>query len=106
MLAGQIFEETEGKKTLVILSDMRNSTTDMDLESQPLVIGHSSPSQRNLPGQTQIRALQVYVLGVDGSGRSTSYWESLQEFWGKFFRSAGANLRMFSTLRDLQLGWE
>jgi hypothetical protein len=100
MLAGQIFEQASGDKVLVIFSDMRNNTADLDLESQLQLSANNGFSQDDL--QAQLREVKVLALGVDGSGKSPAYWQSLRAFWEECYRNASADLREYSALRDLQ----
>lgn len=101
ILAGQIFDQTAGDKVLVIFSDMRNSTTDLNLESQSLLTRRTSLLKRTLPGQIYIQGVQVYGLGVDGSGKGVSYWQRLRKFWMEYFRSVGADLQRFSAWKQV-----
>jgi hypothetical protein len=98
LLAGQIFGNETGKKMLVIFSDMRNSTADLNLESQQLPVhcgfGH-------VDFEASLPRVQVFVLGVDGFGKDGAYWRTLRTFWEESFRNASADLREYSTLRDL-----
>jgi hypothetical protein len=52
--------------------------------------------------QSKLRDVDVYVLGVDGAGKSASYWQGLRQFWTTYFLSAGAAVRSFSVLRTGQ----
>jgi hypothetical protein len=93
-------EPDVGRRTLVLFSDMRQSTPDLNLESLRIVPSFSSVAKRcgALP---DFHNVQVYFLGVDGAGRSTIYWESLQCFWTAYFHNAGAVLENYSVLREL-----
>ena len=101
-LASQIFnqEPDAGERSLVIFSDMRQSTPELDLETAGIVPTFSTFDKRRvtLPA---LHNVQVYVLGADGAGRSSAYWQSLRDFWTEYFRSAGAALSSYSVLRDL-----
>lgn len=101
-LAGQIFDEVTGGKALVIFSDMRNNTAELDLESSPSLANYKSLIQQDVSEPVNMHGVQVYVLGVDGSGKSALYWQNLQEFWAAYLGRSGTNLRKFSTLRDLR----
>jgi hypothetical protein len=104
LTAEHIFNQSPqaSRKVLVIFSDMRHSTKELDFES-----GRSIPSFTQLktrPNAMPVAALkgvEVYALGVDGAGKSTDYWQSLQAFWREYFVRAGAALRDYSVLRDL-----
>jgi len=102
-LASQIFTQQSdaGRKTLVIFSDMRQSTTDLDLESPKVVPFFSSLVKRS-GAFPELRDVQIYALGVDDAGKSMDYWQSLRSFWEQYSHNAGAGLRGYSVLRELQ----
>ena len=81
-LASQIFTQQPdaNRKTLVIFSDMRQSTPELNLETTRIVPSFSTAASRcgTLPA---FHDTQVYVLGADGAGRSSAYWRSLRNFW-------------------------
>jgi hypothetical protein len=103
-LAGEVFaqQSNAGSKTLVIFSDMRQSTSELNLDSLQIVPPFSAVAKRcgALPA---LQHVQVDVLGADGAGKSTTYWQSLQGFWETYFHNAGADLRSYSVLRDFKL---
>jgi len=103
-LAGEVFaqEPDAGRRNLVIFSDMRQSAPELNLESPKLVPSFSTVAARcgTLPALQQV---QVDVLGGDGSGKSSAYWQSLKSFWAVYFHDAGANLKSYSVLREPQL---
>jgi hypothetical protein len=104
LTAEHIFTESPqaSRKVLVIFSDMRHSTAELDFES-----GNSVPSFAQLKQRSDtmpvaaLKGVEVYALGVDGAGKPISYWQSLQAFWREYFEEAGAALRDYSVLRDL-----
>jgi hypothetical protein len=73
-LASEIFAQQPdaGRKILVIFSDMRQSTPDLNLESSQIVPSFSTVAGRcgTLP---DLRKVRVYVLGADGAGKSDAY---------------------------------
>ncbi len=82
---------------------MRQNTRDLDLESPSAALNFGSLKEthrKTLP-PANLRAVQVYVLGADGAGKSVQYWQSLQEFWAGYFRKCGATLGTYSVLREL-----
>jgi hypothetical protein len=105
-LASQIFGNRPGasQKTLVIFSDMRESTSELDLESSQTVptYGTSAKQCGALPDLSKV---QVHVLGVDGAGKSLAYWRSLRAFWQDYLGHTGAELRSYSILRELPHGF-
>ncbi|HEY6351387.1 MAG TPA: hypothetical protein VI636_18440 [Candidatus Angelobacter sp.] len=104
LVANQMFDESPkaSRKMLIIFSDMRHHTRELDLES-----GSSVSAFRRLEGRRRampvasLRGVEVYALGVDGAGKPIAYWQTLRTFWSEYFERAGAVLRGYSVLRDL-----
>jgi len=42
------------------------------------------------------------ALGMDAVGKDVAHWESLRQFWGPYFNTAGTNLRSYAVLRTDQ----
>ncbi len=101
-LTSQIFaqQSDSSRRTLIIFSDMRQSTTGLNLESLQTVPSFSILAKRcgTLP---DLHNVQIQVLGADGAGKSMIYWQSLQDFWKSYLRNAGAILTSYSALRYL-----
>ena len=99
-LASDIFshEPNNGSKVLVIFSDMRQSTPELNLETRKVVPSFSGIAKQSdtLPALLHV---QVDVLGVDGSGKSSAYWGGLKSFWIEYLRRSGAFVRNYSVLR-------
>jgi hypothetical protein len=103
-LAEQVFSESPGQRhILVILSDMRQHTRTLNLESDNLVRGFSATRKKTGLAPARLQHVEVYAIGVDGAGKSQAYWESLKLFWTEYFENAGAALRNYSVLRELQI---
>ena len=99
-----IFNESPqaSRKVLVIFSDMRHSTAELDFESGNSVPSFTQWKQRpNAVPIATLKGVQVYALGVDGAGKPIGYWQLLKAFWSEYFESADASLRGYSVLRDL-----
>lgn len=105
LLAGQFFADGSKPATnmLVIFSDMREDTPELDLESARTVQPFGTLATR-FGAIPNLGGVQIYVLGSDGAGKSIAYWQSLAAFWQAYFQHAGADLREFSTLRELPEG--
>ncbi|MFZ0320579.1 MAG: hypothetical protein WAL56_15760 [Candidatus Sulfotelmatobacter sp.] len=73
----------------------------LDLESNPIAPGFPHAGKQVHIVLPDLSGAQVYALGVDGTGRTITYWQSLQQFWVEYLLKSGANLRGFSILRDL-----
>jgi hypothetical protein len=103
-LAKQVCDESpkSSRKVLVIFSDMRHHTPDVDLESDRSVPSVApAGKQWKIDPPAMLPGVEVYVLGVDGAGKSVAYWQSLQKFWTEYFHHAGAALQRYSVLREV-----
>jgi hypothetical protein len=104
-LASHILGNRPGpsQDVLVIFSDMRESTSELDLESSQTVPSYGTLAKQcgALPDLSKV---QVYVLGVDGAGKSLAYWRSLSGFWQDYLGHTGAELRSYSVLREFPHG--
>lgn len=96
-LAGQIFDQQPiaGNRMLVLFSDMRNHTKELDLESS---VGITGAIYRLVP-PADLKRVSVYVLGVDGAGSTLSGWRKIKEFWENYLQRCGAALSEYSALR-------
>jgi hypothetical protein len=104
-LASQIFAagSAEERKELVVFSDMREDMPGLDFESQQIVPPFASLGKQ-CGAMPDLRGVEVYLLGVDGAGKSLAYWQSLQAFWREYLRQSGADLLSYSILRELTQG--
>jgi hypothetical protein len=107
LLASQLFDEHRdtGPQELIIFSDMRQNTSDLELES-PASVPRIPPKNKDakITG-VQLPGVQVCILAADGLGRSVAYWQSLRQFWTRYFREAGAKLDCYSVLRERPECW-
>ena len=85
VLAEQMFDQQSEacRKALVLYSDMRSSTPELNLES-PINMAKLDATRQALP-YPDFRRVKVFVLGVDGAGQSIS--EFCTRFLGAIFRS-------------------
>jgi hypothetical protein len=101
-LAAQLTDEMPlKKKAFVIYSDMRQATSELNLEGNGAA--NRGTSKQEFRGQSpslNLTGVDVYALGVDASGANPAMWERLKQFWSKYFQTAGANLRSYLVLRD------
>jgi hypothetical protein len=95
-----LVDVTAGRTVIAVFSDLQQSTADLDLEHMQTI-----PVDRLMLRLKQERAIpplagaSVFLLGVDPVGKSAAYFATLKEFWSRFFREAGADVRMFSVGR-------
>jgi hypothetical protein len=103
LVASQLFDESPqgSRKVLVLFSDMRHHTRELDLESASSVPGLAQvKKQSKAISLAKLDAVEVYVVGVDDNGKSLRYWQTLRTFWLEYFKASGAKLRTYSVLRE------
>jgi hypothetical protein len=103
LLAGQLFQQLPpGRRNmLVILSDMRQNTSDLNLEMHTAIVTDMFFAKiKDKRLVADLRGIEVYVLGADNAGRDVSYWSRLHEFWCQYFHETGGRLERYSTLRN------
>jgi hypothetical protein len=102
-LAAQLFaqDETAEERSLILFSDMRQSTPELNLES-PKLAEHDPRFAKACKSIPHLQGVGIYVLGADGAGRSDAYWQGLRSFWETCSKHAGANLEYYSVLRSLR----
>ncbi len=102
LAANQLFDEAPraSRKVLIVFSDMRNNSQDLDLESFRTVPSFSVLEKKSRFPVAELRGVEVYAYGVDDAGKSIAYWQTLKVFWTEYFRRAGAMLRAYSVLRQ------
>jgi hypothetical protein len=102
ILSADILRASPRRKVLVVFSDMRESSATLDFEHEKTIAKRTTLATVEKEGLVpRLHGVDVYVLGVDGTGRSIPYWNSLRDFWEAYFGKAQANLKAFSALRDL-----
>jgi len=100
----QIFlEEGSGQeKRLLIFSDMRQATQELDLESPQELNASALLSDVVKRGMIPpLKNVDVFVLGVLTNNKSPSYWAALKDFWKGYFEKAGARLKKYSVTREV-----
>ncbi len=104
LVAAQAFDHSpaDRKEVLMIFSDMRQSTRVLDLE-RPTAVHKTEALQQVAKSHLipNLHGVEVYALGVDASGRSVNYWQTLRDFWIGYFELAGATMKSYSILRQL-----
>ena len=50
-----------------------------------------------------LHGVHRYALGVDASGRSVNYWQTLRDFWMGYFELAEATVERYSMFRSIPL---
>jgi hypothetical protein len=102
-VAGEIFAERSSPnehRVLIIFSDMRQHTRELDLETAAGIARAQHPSQMPsvLPN---LSGADLYALGVDGSGESMELWSARKRLWAHLLRTMGGTVRKYSPMRGL-----
>jgi hypothetical protein len=93
--ASLLLRGKSSEKWLVILSDMRNSTKELDIENVPEIEREKSLSQLGAKGLIpNLAGVNVAILSVHTTGKAISpiYYQSLENFWRGFFEKAHAEV--------------
>ncbi len=102
--AGDALKRSDAeRKVLVILSDGRNFTRELDLETPEKIDVPLSIKRVKEQGLLAVLAgVQTYMLGAgDHSGkRGTTYAQGLKQFWTQYVQLSGGSLEVFSTTRE------
>lgn len=93
-LFGKILrEQSHKKKNLVLLSDMRPSTQDLN-ENMIAQKGEQILSQMKVNGLVaELKNVDVYVMGFSPVGLTVPVYKALETFWRGYFEASGCNLR-------------
>ena len=91
-LGSNLFNHRERKKQLILFSDMRHYTREIDLET-PGVINKDSEIKRVTEKGclAPLPDVKIWCLGVHSAGKEPIYWRSLNAFWVEYFRQAKAS---------------
>jgi hypothetical protein len=104
-LASQIFNQlpSSGKhKELVIFSDMRNHTQELDLES-PHGLTSAMKARPVASPPIDLHDAHIVALGVEQTSPASTNWKCFNDFWKEYLSRGGAILDEFSALRDAHL---
>jgi hypothetical protein len=103
-LASQIFNQLSSggeHKALVLFSDLRNHTRELDLETASGLTKASENSGSAFERRSDLHNAQVIALGVETSRRLDNSWEPMEALWRKYLDASGVRLVMFSPLRTI-----
>jgi hypothetical protein len=88
-------------RELVIYSDMRQATTDLNLEtSKGSHLNATIDKVEQLKLVADLHDVRVYILGAQSSNQRISGWRNLRGLWQIYFNKAGATVVAYSALRD------
>jgi hypothetical protein len=95
-------DDPNGKKRLLVFSDMRHVGQGYNFESAK---GLAKVRLDELDAHGLVPKLQgvkVWILGAHTSGLSPAHWTKLKDFWSEYLKRSGAALMMFSPSRRFQ----
>ena len=92
----------DSRLTLLVFSDLRQSTRELDLEKVSKVpVTRTLDRLKKADQIPSLPGVRVHLLGVDPHGKNAAYLSSLKEFWFGFFAEAGASVETFRIDRRL-----
>jgi hypothetical protein len=98
--ASLLLRGKSAEKWIIILSDMRNSTKEFDIENVPEIDREKNLSQLGAKGLIpNLTGVNVAILGVHTTGKAVRplYYQSLENFWRAFFEKAHAEVVTYQT---------
>ncbi len=78
---------------------MRQHTTELNLETS---VTPFEKTTRQIPS-VDLRRVDVYAVGVDGSGETLSYWNQLKDFWSTYIKASAGILQRYSGIREINI---
>lgn len=102
-LASELFgkEPTTNKKILILYSDMRHVTRDLDLEtSHRFSVDQTLAVLKERGLLADLSGVQVTVSGANADKQRVADWERIRTFWFVYFEKAGATIKEYSILSD------
>lgn len=89
--ASNLFQSQDQQKKLIIFSDMRHYTRELDLESPKVINIEAAMKQVVKNGLVApLAGVKIWCVGVHSVGRTPEYWKSLKAFWTEYFRQSRA----------------
>ena len=107
LVAGQIFQEAGAgrRDVLVVFSDMWQETREFNFAKMREVCAPEAMEKvRTQKLLANLRDAEVEVLGTDVPGRSKAEWACVRDFWMRYLVEAGAQLREYSVMREMNAG--
>jgi len=102
IICEQFMRNKTGKKTLAVLSDMIECSSDFNFEKDELTTAYVNQAMQTLRAKGRMPNLQhvdVWIVGAYAA--STEKYFAVQNFWNRFLKETGANSRSYShTLMD------
>ena len=93
--------DSSGNKEFIFFSDMRN-TSEIDLETLERVDNHVLEEVKEKMRIPDLKGVKVYVYGVGAGDTTEVYRTGLEKFWRDFFKMAGAEVVVYTSLREMR----
>ena len=91
-LGSNLFSPQDRNKKLILFSDMRHYTHEIDLESPKLINIEMEIKRVAEKGfMAPLNGVKIWCLGVHSAGKTLNYWRSLNTFWTEYFRQSKAS---------------
>lgn len=101
-LLGYLGDLSFGDTTLIVFSDLRQSSALLDIERTDRINVEQVLARLKKGGALpKLAGMQVFLLGVEPAGKSAAYFASLKAFWERLLAEAGAQVRLFSMDRRI-----
>lgn len=98
-LVSFLFKSRQGKKELVVFSDLRASVG-FDLERPEFINDDVFNRVKKRGLIPALEGVDCWLLGVSPCGKTSRYLESLERFWRRYFEAARARIVSFSIDRE------
>ncbi|MDZ7289515.1 MAG: hypothetical protein ONB44_18990 [candidate division KSB1 bacterium] len=104
LVCEQFMRNKTGKKSMVILSDMLECSSEFNFERDELNADYVDQAIQSLKAKGRIPNLQNVEVWIAGAHATTSEkYFTVQSFWNRFLKETGANCRAYShTLLDFE----
>lgn len=104
LICDQMKNGKPGKKSLVIISDMQESSSEFDFDKDQLTSLYLDQAIAKLRSKGRIPRLEGVEVWMAGAyAKDTEKFFAVQEFWKRYVAATGATLRSYShTLLDFE----
>ena len=104
LITHQFMHNKQGKKSLIIISDMQESSSDFDFDRDNLTPEYLDRAITSLHSKGRIPKLNDVEVWVAGAyAKDNEHFFAVQEFWKRYITETGAELRSYShSLLDFQ----
>ncbi|MDZ7344861.1 MAG: hypothetical protein ONA90_10160, partial [candidate division KSB1 bacterium] len=102
LISEQFLRKKSGRKSLVILSDMLECSSEYNFEREELTTDYVEKAIQSLRDKDRIPRLDNVEVWVAGAfAKTTEKYFAVQNFWNRYIRETGAECRSYShTLLD------